>query len=534
MADFNNLREQAKQWLSSMFVPKELSPEGVANTGVGAMGMGASALLTPGTMPLMYGLDKFLKTNAGKQIQTMLDASGPLGGGLDDIVVAGAKTAPAALGMVAPLVSNLGRMKPRGVPARPSEWAHSNLAEAVDKAWLAAGEPGDMLSIKQVKSWLNKLPGMGVKKEEIKHFGLADALSEYAGPVEGKISKKALAAYIDTQMPRLEINGGGQRPNQFKDHTLPGGTNYRNHVLQAKPPGDLPNPMMDYYHTENGHWETPDVLMHYRTKDRTLPDGRKALYGEEGQSDWQQNSPETYPLVQNYEDLLQKFLYRQAADEGYDAVAWTPGSVHTQRWGGFKEDSPKPITRVGEINIHHPELWKQYSDEVTIYQLEKYPVDMPNYESKEWQDAIKPIQDKYIAMAEEQGLTVPAKDERFSGFETFYNKRMVDSATGMLKRMGGGKVSETPLINNIVPEDTGRTTSQEPIERILEQYRNQFNPDAGFVQPSPQKSMVYNIRPEDKAAPGAQGWEAPMAGKTVPLWMLLSGMAFDQLRGDKK
>ena len=79
MADFNNLREQAKQWLSSMFVPKEISPEGVANTGVGAMGMGASALLTPGTMPLMYGLDKFLKTNAGKQIQTMLDASGPLG-----------------------------------------------------------------------------------------------------------------------------------------------------------------------------------------------------------------------------------------------------------------------------------------------------------------------------------------------------------------------------------------------------------------------------------------------------------------------
>lgn len=645
MADFNNLREQAKQWLSSMFVPKELSPEGIANTGAGAASMALGAATQPGVVPAMYMLDKLLKTNAGKQIQTMLDATGPMGGGLDDIVVAGAKTAPAALGMVAPLISNLGRMKPRGVPAKPSEWFHSNLAEAVDKAWLAEGKPSDLLSIKQVKAWLNKLPGMGVKKEEIKHFDLANALSELEkgksetsrdfgdddillGLIENfdkpikqlkakvtpgitKISKQELAHIIDRKIPVLDIDNGAlfdEPSNKYSQYTLPNGSNYRNHIFQPDglSPEDpswtgeggsdyIKNPMLDIHQSASGHWDNPTVLQHIRTTDRVLPDGRKALYAEEVQSDWQQQHPETYPLVQNYEDLAHKYLYRKAADEGYDSVAWAPASVHIQRWGGSKE-KPRPVSKIFDLDYlsdkNEPgNLWQQYSTEIDKLEQDNPLIVPTNYygePSSDWLELIRPIQQKYIQLANEQGIMVPGKDERFSGFESFYNKRMVDSATGMLKRMGGGKVSETnltptvpdkpspnprgwadPGVINNNPKMEWKDIPQEPIETILNKYRAEFNPDAGYVQPSPNKSFVYDIKPEDKNItpqykslqdqlkdekdpakrtelrrilmtqgdtnpPEIDPWSAPMAGKTVPLWMLLSGMAFDQLRGDKK
>jgi len=573
MADFNNLREQAKQWLSSMFIPKELSPEGVANTGIGAMGIGASALLTPGTMPLMYGLDKFLKTNAGKQIQTMLDASGPLGGGLDDIVVAGAKTAPAALGMVAPLVSNLGRLKPRGVPAKPSEYFHSNLAEAVDKAWLAEGKPSDLLNIKQVKAWLNKLPGMGVKKEEIQHFNLGTQLDSAKGlriATPDKITKQDLADLVDRKMPVLQIDEGQSNPNLHSQYVVPGGTNYKNHVMRAEGAEDierdslvdyLNNPMLDVDGSAEPHWIAPDVLQHIRTTDRTLPNNQRALYAEEVQSDWQQQHPESYPLAQNYEELAQKYLYRHAADNGYDAVAWTPGSPHIERWMGEKNPNMYPtnneILNAAFMNgedlalekkiLKHPEGKKLLEDVKLLYDKMIGTTDYGTPEA----DMLQDLQDTLIEEAKTSGI-IPTLDKRFSGFETFYNKRMADSATSMLKRLGGGEVSNTNLQSQIVtdsdpeelaaamlgpgfnPKTNYSNVPQEPIDIILNRYRENNNPNLGYVQPNPVKSFKYDIRPEDKATRGAQGWEAPMAGKTVPLWMLLSGMAFDQLRGDKK
>jgi len=574
MADFNNLREQAKQWLNSMFVPKELSPEGVANTGVGAAGMGASALLTPGQVPLMYGLDKLLKTKAGKQIQTMLDASGPMGGGLDDLVVAGAKMAPATLGMVAPLVSNLGRLKPRGVPAKPSEYFHSNLAEAVDKAWLAEGKPSDLLNIKQVKAWLNKLPGMGVKKEEIQHFNLGTQLDSTKGlhpDTPDKITKQDLADLVDRKMPILQIDGAYSNPNIHSQYVVPGGTNYKNHVMRTEGTENiernslvdwLDNPMTDIQSSAEPHWASPDILQHIRTTDRTLPNGQKALYAEEVQSDWQQEHPETYPLVQNYEELAQKYLYRHAADNGFDAVAWTPGSPHIERWMGEKNPDIHPtnndVLNAAFMNnddpslqrkiLKHPEGKKYLEDIKALYDQQVKTTEYGTPEADILQDLI----DSTIEDAKAAGV-IPTLDRRFSGFETFYNKRMVDSATSMLKRMGGGEVSNTDLqsmvppkpspnpsgwgdpgIVNNNPNITWKDIPQEPIDVILNRYRESNNPDAGFVQPNPVKSFKYDIRPEDKAARGAQGWEAPMAGKTVPLWMLLGGMAFDQLRGDKK
>lgn len=621
MADINNLRDQAKAWLSQMFIPKDVSLEGLQNTGLGQavnsvtgpMQMAAQ----PGMLPAAYALSKFFESNAGKQVQTMLDANGPLGGGLDDVIVGGAKALPTSMAVVAPMIANLGRMKPRGVPAKPSEWFHSNLAEAVDKEFIAPGKPEDLLSVKQVRAWLNKLPGMGVKKEEIKHFDLANQLDEIAkdGPavrndfnaVPGKMTRQELADLIDYKMPRIEdkpeVRGkyGVSDANKYANYTLPGGENYQNILLHSPdtfkaekvkvdgvnqlpmnhplvkayeddlqelaqnqqaldynspewdeanyamqqlrqaydeearqlPPQALNvhvNSPFSYGRGDPDHWTSPNVLMHIRTKDRVLPNGKKALYAEEIQSQSQQAAPESYPLTADYESLAHKYLYRKAAEEGYDSVAWAPGSVHIDRWQGYK----KPQTPVNSIDdlaefrgdTEAGRLYTKYMQELGDKRynwLKNNPGS--NDEGAYLIDVVEPLKAKYKQMLIDSGFTKPHVDERFSGFETFYNKRNVQAANSMLKRKGGGQVSETGINN-----DTAWTESPgDPITGpfgILTNYKYHHPSYEGYIHPAPHQSFTYDIRPEDKAK-GALDY------KTDPLWMLLGGLGISRLMGTK-
>ncbi len=641
MADFNNLRDQAKQWLSSMFMPKDVSSEGLNNTGIGQLSGVANAALQPGLAPAMYALSKLLDTKVGKQVTSMMDATGPGAGGVDDIVSAGAKSLPASLAVVAPMFSDLGRMKPRGVPAKPSEYFHSNLAEAIDQKFIAPGKPDDLLSVKEVKAWLSRLPGMGVKKEEIHNFQLPKYLSEeFLGPEsKGKITRKDLAEIIDLGMPRIEtemnssdyIDGNGfeidgHPASRFNNYTLPGGRNYKNHVIHSPMSGvrpvdtDIPgepypypvdSPFQDIpgntIAAEKGHFYEDNVLQSIRTTDRTLPDGRNALYTEEVQSDWAQDYPNDYPLSSNYEDLAHKYLYRQAADRGLDSVAWAPGSVHIDRWSGEKKldkveprliEEPRLLPEDHPLRIEFNEKATPIDNEIQEldYKIQQAAENPENIGTGEFNDLVSKrndlyqkyddVRNTYEVLTGQLGLIdgeyrTPGRDVRFSGNEAFYNKRMVDSAKGMLKRMGGGGVKETDLaeITEKLPQDTMRHIvglnaqggprydreiplpkyiTEEPINLVLGKYEAAHPPSEGYVQPAPNKSFVYDIRPEDKLRPSRQeqlrretdpdkrkelrrllmeegdtdpNWRPPLAGKTVPLWMLLGGLGFNQLRG---
>ena len=69
-------------------------------------------------------------------------------------------------------------------------------------------------------------------------------------------------------------------PTKYEKYTLPGGSNYREILLQM--PHD-PNRKAD---PSSGHWDQPNVLAHVRAKDRAGPNGEKILHIEEIQSDW--------------------------------------------------------------------------------------------------------------------------------------------------------------------------------------------------------------------------------------------------------
>jgi hypothetical protein len=74
-------------------------------------------------------------------------------------------------------------------------------------------------------------------------------------------------------------NVRGQAP-QWEEYTLPGGTNYREILLQVDPDG----PSM----FSRSHSGLPNEIGHIRVKDRIGPNGEKVLYVEEVQSDWAQ------------------------------------------------------------------------------------------------------------------------------------------------------------------------------------------------------------------------------------------------------
>jgi hypothetical protein len=248
---------------------------------------------------------------------------------------------------------------------------------------------------------------------------------------------------IDKQITDLE-NQPANKPARFGQYTLPGDKqNYkelllrlpeqdnisalkdqlaeadteRTHYLQTlRPvPGDVELRFQDAQKAvrqaenkstafKSSHFDEPDILAHVRFDDRTMPDGKKALFLEEVQSDWAQKgkregfanpaptklpdgiyiTPDDdqfqvvnregnpllrrtfasesearaaalqhygegagnpgvpdMPFKQDWHELAIKRMLRHAAENGYDQLAWTTGEQQAARY-----DLSKHIGRV--------------------------------------------------------------------------------------------------------------------------------------------------------------------------------------------
>lgn len=170
-----------------------------------------------------------------------------------------------------------------------------------------------------------------------------------------------------------------------------------------------------------GHYDEPNVLAHMRLNDRTGPDGEKILFVEEIQSDWHQKGrkqgyltkndaevksliaekdaivnrgtinpadgsltiqlqdldrynelvsqieprlPVSYagvpgaPLKKTWHEMSFRRIARMAAEEGYDAIAWTPGKLQAERYDLSK--------RISEIS-YDPDTKKLFAYEKDGY-----------------------------------------------------------------------------------------------------------------------------------------------------------------------
>jgi hypothetical protein len=171
--------------------------------------------------------------------------------------------------------------------------------------------------------------------------------------------------HIDREIPDREQYLNNSK-TKFEQYTLPGGENYREHLLQLErgeniyeskageayrkksalvdeydrlPPGDPRGPEMsrqivalqqeynrlldlgmdhDVKGFRAGHWDQDDVLAHLRMKDRTGPNGEKVLHVDEIQSDWGQQGRSSGfqdpKAGQKWENYLESLRERVRAD----------------------------------------------------------------------------------------------------------------------------------------------------------------------------------------------------------------------------
>ena len=124
-----------------------------------------------------------------------------------------------------------------------------------------------------------------------------------------------------------------------EEHTLPGGTNYREILLQH-PHGSFPG-------VSEHFGGAPNVLASMRVKDRTSPEGKKILHIEEIQSDWhKKGSKKGYaPIGEDLHDTAKQaeraYNQLQAKRKEASAGAATWESKHKEAGSEHQRDMAK-------------------------------------------------------------------------------------------------------------------------------------------------------------------------------------------------
>jgi len=76
---------------------------------------------------------------------------------------------------------------------------------------------------------------------------------------------ESLKAKPAPQLEETTLNSKSEEPTKYQDYSLPGGSNYREILLQ------MPHDSSRRVDPASGHWDQPNVLAHVRVKDRMIP-----------------------------------------------------------------------------------------------------------------------------------------------------------------------------------------------------------------------------------------------------------------------
>lgn len=199
---------------------------------------------------------------------------------------------------------------------------------------------------KNIIQELSKTGERGVA-EELKWMGL-DNPEFLPLNAKGQVDLPVLKEFIeDAQLQTVIVE---QRPSElYRTYKQKGGTNYREFTVETtshtnrvemEKLGYLSSSYMPHYDNV-ARREGRENLIHFRTTDRTLDDGKQVLQIEELQSDFiqrvkterrtgqlQKQAPDTYkaPLEDSYIASAMRQIVQMAAKEGYDAVSFPRGA----------------------------------------------------------------------------------------------------------------------------------------------------------------------------------------------------------------
>lgn len=250
----------------------------------------------------------------------------------------------------------------------------------------------------------------------------------------------------------------------------------------------------------SSHWDEPNVLAHVRYNTRDI-DGKKTLHIEEIQSDWhQQGRKKGYkdgtpvtdaeiikkakdfynnwehphggdweklshaernkwisearadferrsdkvpdaPFKKSWPELSFKRMLRYAAENGYDAISWTPGEAQAARYDLSKHINKVELTH-NRDGLGTLKYWTGTGDNLQgREQAIKSKDDLVNLVGKDIADKLYEQGQKNNGKAELSGLELKVGGE---GMMRFYDDQMPTIA-GKYAKAHGGKVEQKPL-----------------------------------------------------------------------------------------
>jgi hypothetical protein len=251
--------------------------------------------------------------------------------------------------------------------------------------------------------------------------------------------------------------------------------NYNELIVNARDPG-----ARNYYYSS--HWDdTQDPLYHLRYKDMDLPSGKRGLFIEELQSDWNQEgrkkgywpssqkkgdvvydlsrelngriTPErmeelenqisrigssvpTNPLMDTndwVDSALRRSIY-EAASRGHDRVGWTDAMTQGKRWNAVREERPSwnDDPEWNELMRQRDLVRVQLLDPTLSARSEEFGrlADLKNSLQKK----MTGIEERYVSMPLQP---VVLDNARYLGMNKFYDEIVPSRMNKLISKYGG-------------------------------------------------------------------------------------------------
>ena len=291
------------------------------------------------------------------------------------------------------------------------------------------------------------------------------------------------------------------------------------------------------YHSS--HWDEPNVLAHVRLNDRTDAEGKKVLFVEEIQSDWHQEGrkkgykfpkndmldlPEGYvtrqrnlggvtlfkgdeavgtfnsreaaidglnqqrtpaaPFSKTWHELAFKRILREAAEKGYDKVAWTTSEQQAARY-----DLSKHVDAIHYSPEKQILMASKGEGERVIDKKGVKPEDLEGIIGKE---AAKKIMEQETDANGLKSLMGEELKVGGEGMKGFYDKILVDYANKYGKKWGA-KVSDDKV--PVGPENKWNGTNTETGEKVIKDVGKYETVHSMDITPAMRESVMREGQP---------------------------------------
>lgn len=377
-------------------------------------------------------------------------------------------------------------------------------AKASPEQWLAmlkntAGVKPEEMNFLGLPDWLREQKGQ-VTREQVADYVRANNLQ-----LQEVTKKDRTEAEVASSMEdELAVILGHRKPDtslptKYSGYTLPGAVpgSYRE-MLLTLPEKPISSDVMDSLNKEladaiaarrpayeiqdiqdrinansrsrtgdlnyrSSHWDEPNVIAHIRLNDRVI-DGKKTLFVEEIQSDAAQDlrrgkSVPSMPFIKGtdaWTALALKRILRHAAENGYEKVAWAPGSVHAERY-----DLSKQVEAIRANK--NPDGTYQIGVQPIGQNMQRHDTSVPaeKLEGMVGKDLAEKIINEVTESGIENGKVFSGLDLKVggSGMTGFYDRILPAAANKLVKKFGA-KVGQDQLNKSLDNEE------QEELENL--------------------------------------------------------------------